>query len=210
MDAAPLQWLWNNVDVFHEKINDLRTRTTRNFQRPFDASQHDSNCGLNDPQGRMPCSCCKGALTFEDVRHVNKKLASQLIEPNQKERDFRRVTATTGWGVENFGQSFGFHTDRDCLSTVFDVRGDKSLLLGCSGILSRTLEYWEWLLDDAFKLIESLRAELFKSRAETQKAFGEKEKAGSECIHAEVGSDADAPGQRARSVACEGTGPAGA
>jgi hypothetical protein len=42
------------------------------------------------------------------------------------------------------------------------------------------------LLDDAFNLIESLRAELFKSRAEKQKALGEKEKAESECIHARL------------------------
>ncbi len=33
------------------------------------------------------------------------------------------------------------------------------------------------MLDEAFELIESLRAELFKSRAETQKALAEKEKA---------------------------------
>jgi hypothetical protein len=53
------------------------------------------------------------------------------------------------------------------------------------------------LLDDAFKLIESLRAELFKSRAETQKAIGEKERVESECIHAkqaEDGSDAGPSG----------------
>ncbi len=62
------------------------------------------------------------------------------------------------------------------------------MLFGCNGI-PRTLEYWEGLLDDAFKLIESLRAELFKSRAETPKALGEKEKAGSECIHAKLKLD---------------------
>jgi hypothetical protein len=45
------------------------------------------------------------------------------------------------------------------------------------------------LLDDAFKLIESLRAELFKSHSETQKALGEKEKAESECIHAKLELD---------------------
>jgi hypothetical protein len=45
------------------------------------------------------------------------------------------------------------------------------------------------LLDDAFKLIESLRAELFKSRAETQKALGEKERAESELIHAKLKMD---------------------
>ena len=42
----------------------------------------------------------------------------------------------------------------------------------------------EGLLDDDNKLIESLRAELFKSRAETQKALAEKEKAQSECTNA--------------------------
>ncbi len=45
------------------------------------------------------------------------------------------------------------------------------------------------MLDDAFKLIESLRAELFKSRAETQKALGEKEKAESERINAKLKLD---------------------
>jgi hypothetical protein len=50
--------------------------------------------------------------------------------------------------------------------------------------VSRTLDHWEALLNDAFKLIESLRAELFKSRAETEKALNEKDKAQSECTHA--------------------------
>ncbi len=45
------------------------------------------------------------------------------------------------------------------------------------------------MLDDAFKLIESLRAELFKSCAEAQKALGEKEKAESECIHSKLKLD---------------------
>ncbi len=45
------------------------------------------------------------------------------------------------------------------------------------------------MLDDAFMLIESLRAELFKLRAETQKALGEKERAESECIHAKLKLD---------------------
>ena len=53
-------------------------------------------------------------------------------------------------------------------------------------MLSRTLEYWEGLLDDASKLIESLRAELFESRAEIQKAIGEKESAESELLHAKL------------------------
>ncbi len=43
--------------------------------------------------------------------------------------------------------------------------------------------------EDAFKLIKSLRAELFKSRAETQQALGEKAKAESECINAKLKLD---------------------
>ncbi len=45
------------------------------------------------------------------------------------------------------------------------------------------------MLNDAYKLIESLRAELFKSRAETQKALCEKEKAEGECINAKLKLD---------------------
>ncbi len=45
------------------------------------------------------------------------------------------------------------------------------------------------MLDATFKLIESLRAELFKSRAETQKALGKKERAENELIHAKLKMD---------------------
>jgi hypothetical protein len=45
------------------------------------------------------------------------------------------------------------------------------------------------MLDDAFKLIESLRAKFFKSRSETQKALGEKEKAESDCLNATLKLD---------------------
>jgi hypothetical protein len=55
--------------------------------------------------------------------------------------------------------------------------------------MAGTLDHWRDLLDEAFKLMESLRAELFKSRAETQDALGEKEKAESECIHAKLKLD---------------------
>ena len=74
------------------------------------------------------------------------------------------------------------------LSTCTDDT-KSNLLFGSSGIVSRTLDHWRDLLDAAFKLIESLRAELFKSRAETQKALGEKEKAESECINAKLKLD---------------------
>jgi hypothetical protein len=87
MEADPLQWLWNlnDVDALRDKINDLRTRTMRNFQRPsgFDASQHEVDCGRNDLHShRMPCSCCKGSFTFEEARHLKGKVASQPIQPN--------------------------------------------------------------------------------------------------------------------------------
>jgi hypothetical protein len=121
MDPDPLQWLWDGVNDFQTKFNDLCTRAIRNFKRPFDVAQHDVHCGLNNSQNKMPCSCCKGALTFDDVR--------------------------------------------------------------------RTLDHWRELLDDALKLIESLLAELFKSRAETQNALGEKERTESECIHAKLKLD---------------------
>ena len=49
---------------------------------------------------------------------------------------------------------------------------------------SRTLEHRETLLKEASVLIESLRTEHFKSRAKTEKALREKEKAEHESIHA--------------------------
>ena len=85
MDADPLQWLWKEVDAFGEKIKDLQTRAMRNFQRPFDASQHEVDCGRKDLNSRVPCSCCKGSFTFGEVRHVKEKLSSQPIQPNMKD-----------------------------------------------------------------------------------------------------------------------------
>jgi hypothetical protein len=83
-----------------------------------------------------------------------------------------------------------------------------NLLFGSSGIVSRTLDHWRALLDDAFMRIENLSTELFKSRAETQKALAEKEKAERECIHAKL--KLDQMQANLASVACKGTGPAGA
>ena len=103
-----------------------------------------------------------------------------------------RVPATACWGIENYKELFGLGSDKEALSAAFEAGTDdtkRNLLFGSSGIVSRTLDHWRELLDDAFKLIESLRAELFKSRAETQKALGEKEKAESEFIHAKLKLD---------------------
>ncbi len=76
---------------FSDKFNDLRTRAMRNFQRPFDSAdvaRHDDNCGLKNYQTRMPCSCCKGALTFEEARFVQEKLTCGRAVPNTKKRNF--------------------------------------------------------------------------------------------------------------------------
>ena len=192
MDPDPLQWLWDGVYDFQTKFNDLRTRAMRNFQRPADVARHDDDCGLKNSQTRMPCSCCKGALTFDEVRFVKEKLTSGRAVPNTKPRKFEGVPATACWGIENCKELFGLGSDKEALSAAFEAGTDDTkgnLLFGSSGIVSRTLDHWRELLDDAFKLIESLRAELFKSRAETQKALGEKEKAESECIHAKLKLD---------------------
>ncbi len=64
-----------------------------------------------------------------------------------------------------------------------------NLLFGSSRIVSQTLDHWREMLDYAFKLIENLRAQLFKSRSDTRQALCEKEKAESECINAELKLD---------------------
>ena len=87
---------------------------------------------------------------------------------------------------------FGLGNDKEAISAAFETGTDGNqgnLLFGSSGIVTRTLEHWEALLKDASRLIESLRAELFKSRAETQKALAEKEKAESERIVAALKLD---------------------
>jgi len=165
MDPDQLQWLWDGVDDFRIKFNDLRERATRNFQRPFDVAHHDVNCGVNNAQTRMPCSCCKGALTFEEARFVKEKLTGARAKPNPKDREFKPVPATTCWGIENCKELFGLGNDKEAISAVFKAgtgENKNNLLFGSSGIVSWTLNHWRDMLDDAFKLIESLRAKLFK------------------------------------------------
>jgi hypothetical protein len=86
---------------------------------------------------------------------------------------------------------FGLGNDKEAISAAFEAgtgENKNNLLFGSRGIVSLTLDHWRDMLDDAFKLIESLRSELFRSRAETQKALGEKEKAESECINTKLKS----------------------
>ncbi len=72
MEPDQLQWLWDGVDEFRFKFNELRERAVRNFQLPFNVTvvEHDVNCGLQSPQTCMPCSCCKGALTIEEAKLI--------------------------------------------------------------------------------------------------------------------------------------------
>jgi hypothetical protein len=187
-----LQWLWDVVYDFPTKFNDLRTRAMRNFQRPADVARHDDDCGLKNSQTRMPCSCCKGALTFDEARFVKEKLTDGRAVPNTKKRNFEGVPVSACLGIENCKELFGLGNDKEAISAAFDAGIDDhktNLLFGSNDFVSRTLDHWRGLLDDAYKLIESLRAELFKSRAETQKALGEKERAESECIHAKLKLD---------------------
>jgi hypothetical protein len=77
MDQDPLhclQWLWDRVNHFQAKFNDLckraASRALQNFERPFDVALH-VDCGLKNSQTHMtslPCSCCKGALTVDEAR----------------------------------------------------------------------------------------------------------------------------------------------
>ncbi len=73
------------------------------------------------------------------------------------------------------------------ISAVFEAGtsdNKNKLFFDNNGIVSRTLDLWRDMLNDADKLIESLRAELFKWRAKTQKALVKKQKAESGDIHA--------------------------
>jgi hypothetical protein len=138
MDPDPLQWLWDGVDAFQIKFNDLRTRAIRNFKRPFDAAQHDVHCGLQNPQTRMPCSCCKGALTFDEARLVKEKLTGGRAMPNQKDRDFKAVPASACWGIENCKELFGLGSDKEALSAAFEAGtydSKRNLLFGSSGMV---------------------------------------------------------------------------
>jgi hypothetical protein len=113
-------------------------------------------------------------------------------KPNTKARKFEGVPAETCWGIENCRELFGCANDKEALSAAFEAgNGDnnKNLLFGSSGIVSRTLDHWKDLLEDAFKLIDSLRTELFRSRAETEKAIREKEQAESDRLHATLKLD---------------------
>ena len=92
--------------------------------------------------------------------------------PNPKDRDFETVRATACWGIENCKERFGLGSENEALSAAFEAgteyyrRQQKQHYFGSSGIVSQTLDHLPGrdLLGNAFRLIESLHAELFKSR----------------------------------------------
>ena len=70
--------------------------------------------------------------------------------------------------IENCKELFGLGNDKEAISAAFEAgtgENKNNLLFGSSGIVSRTLDHWRDMLDDAFKLIESLRAELFSAQS---------------------------------------------
>jgi hypothetical protein len=110
-------------------------------------------------------------------------------ELNFKGREFLQILC---WGIENCKELFGLGNDKEDISAVSEAgTGDNksNLLFGSRGIVSLTLNHWKHMLNDAYKLIDSLRTELFKLRSETQKALGEKEKTESKCINAKLKLD---------------------
>ena len=136
--ADSLQFLWDGVASFQAKIEDLRTRAARNFTLMFDSddvARHDDGCGLKNTETRTPCSCCKGALTFEEAQCVKGKLTGVRSDANLKPRKFEGVPATTCWGIENCRELFGRRSDKEALSAAFESGpGDnnKNFLFGSS------------------------------------------------------------------------------
>jgi hypothetical protein len=124
-------------------------------------------------------------LTFDEARFVKEKLTCGRAVPNTKKRNFEGVPASACWGIDIVRNCLVLAVTRKPYLQSTDYH-KRNLLFGSSGIVSRTLDHWREVLDDAFKLIESLRAELFKLCAETQKALGEKDRAESECFHAKL------------------------
>ena len=118
----PLQWLWDGVKDFQTEFNDLSTRVRRNFRRPFDDERHDPNCGLKVNQAATPkkCSCCTGALTFQEAGYVKDQVTkiSSDSDQDKKERHrvFKKVPWTASQGFENWKDLFGHGNDKESLS----------------------------------------------------------------------------------------------
>ncbi len=113
--------------------------------------------------------------------------------PNTKAIKFEAVPATACWGIENCKEFFFLAMTRKPfllrLKLVPSTTKTTIFFLDSSGVVSRTFDQWRDMLNDAYKLIKSLRAEHFESRAKTRKSLGEKEKAESYCLNATFSLD---------------------
>jgi hypothetical protein len=99
----------------------------------------------------MPCSCCKGALTFEEALFVKEKLSGARAKPNTKDLEFKPVPATTCWGIENCKELFGLVNDKEAISAAFEAgtsENKNNILFRSSGIISLTLDHRRDMLDD--------------------------------------------------------------
>ncbi len=85
-----------------------------------DVALHDDDCGLKNFKTCMPCSCCKGALTFDEARLVKEKLTGGRAVPNTKKRNFEGVPATACWGI-HYSNHFLDGTNRTFLSVARSV-----------------------------------------------------------------------------------------
>ena len=164
----PLTWLWGKVDEWKSTANYLfsNANQNRNFSRPLDHVRHDSACGMQTSPAPSTCSCCKGALTFEEARFVKTTLSEVPEVHDTRTRTIQRIPANTAWGIDN-GESalkhtFGVGDGEDGSSTNY--------VFGDNGIITRTLEVWNDTIEKALELIKTLREELLKARAETKRA----------------------------------------
>ena len=131
----------------------------RNFRRPFDDERHDPNCGLKVNQAATPkkCSCCTGALTFQEAGYVKDQVIkiSSDSDQDKKERHrvFKKVPWTASQGFENWKDLFGHGNDKESFISMFGVVNGcdnlGNLMFGNSGIMSRTLDYWKEMINKA-------------------------------------------------------------
>ena len=80
----------------------------------------------------MPCSCCKGALTFQEAHDVRQKLAGLCATPNQKDSNFRAVLAAACWGLENCKEFLSLSSDKESITGKCCSRKPPCLSRVCS------------------------------------------------------------------------------
>ena len=178
----PLEWLWNGILDFKEKFNNLFIRAMLDFKRPFDITRHDPECELRLIQASAisSCTCCKGALTFEEAIHVKGNVTRIRAGQATKDRDFNRISWKACQGIENWKDLLGLQNDKESISAMFGIdegNGRANLIFRKSGIIARTLDHWKEIITEASALnlklqaeLLKLRDELFNARAETKRA----------------------------------------